>query len=222
MFFIKLFSLNENHYCFYIFLHFTAEQDSVPVPFLQVTTLVVLPPSLYPYRQTLRRTISPWPHWCHSHSWYGPGIYLKMSVSPPPVSVCARRGGDRARKTARREGAAEHCSADKWMHHWWLSQQPTPSLAYCLHQLCLRRNNMHAVNTYTHTVNMPLAWSKTLRAFFFFTDQIINVRFSYRWSWKLTGLTQFLNRFTITCIQINMTFISDCFWGAAFIAIYSK
>lgn len=168
MFFIKLFSLNES-----LFLYFPRFSS-----ISQLSRILSLLPFFAShkacYLASLLLLVSPnhlthdiptRPHRWHSNSWYRPGIYLKMSVSPPPVSVCARRGGDRAGKTARREGAAEHCSADKWMHHWWLSQQPTPSLAYCLHQLCLRRNNMHAVNTYTHALNMPLAWSKTHRAF---------------------------------------------------------
>lgn len=53
-------------------------------------------------------------------------------------SEVERKEGGRegeARKTRRGRELVEHCSADKLMQQSRLSQQYTPSLAQCLHQL---------------------------------------------------------------------------------------
>lgn len=67
------------------------------------------------------------------------------SLPPPPLHVpgcpckneVERRGEGRETWGGGR-GAVKHCSADKLMQQSRLSQQHTPSLAQCLHQLCVR------------------------------------------------------------------------------------
>lgn len=116
MFFIELFSLNESHYCVStfpsLFLHFTAEQDSVPAPFLQVTGLVVLLPSFYSYRQIFRRTIShPDPIGATATHDTDLEFILKCLSHRPPFQY-ARGEVETARgRTARREGAARRSTA---------------------------------------------------------------------------------------------------------------
>ncbi len=76
---------------------------------------------------------------------------LKCLSHPPPPQFM--RGEV---ETERREGAAEHCSADKWMHHWWLSQQPTPSLAGPLPAPTVSEEEQHACSQHTHIQSICL------------------------------------------------------------------
>lgn len=150
MFFIKLFSLNESHYCFYIFLHFTTEQKPCS---LSASHKDCCPASLPLLVSPNLTTHDIPPRWCHSHSWYGPGIYLKMSVSPPPVSACARRGGDREERV-RRSTAVQinECTIGGWV------SSPLPVWPTACTN-CVWGGTTCMQSTHTHTCGQ-YAWSK--------------------------------------------------------------
>lgn len=86
-----------------LLLHFTAEQGCVPARLSashlasSVVSLILLAsPNLTTH------DIPPPSHRCNSHAWYGPALYLKMSVSPPAFSMCEARWrlrGERVRRS---------------------------------------------------------------------------------------------------------------------------
>ncbi len=103
--------------------------------------------------------IPPPSHRCNSHAWYGPALYLKMSVSPPAFSMCEARWRLRGERV-RRSTAVQIMNAPlvtESAAHSQFGPLPAPTV--------LRNNNMHAVNT--HTVNMSPAWSKAHRTIAF-------------------------------------------------------
>lgn len=68
----------------------------------------------------------------------GTGFKLTPTPTPKPSEMGRRekeKGGGGGKEKRWGREVVEHCSADKLMQQSWLSQQHTPSLAWCLHQL---------------------------------------------------------------------------------------
>lgn len=59
-------------------------------------------------------------------------------------------GGKEGSKQGEEKGAVEHCSADKLMQQSRLSQQHTPSLAQCRHQLAPIRGTGRPASAHKH------------------------------------------------------------------------